>query len=513
MKKIPITHFAFLLPVQFVILSVLIIYIGEPDARIFISPIEIFIPALLLALAAFLLFLILLIFTRTSLSAALYACIIVLGILFQWQIFLVVIFSTLFSLILMRWVIKKSGLAAIAIAFQTIAIAFGFFYGIQYINLFRKTTDALSSKPASISRSVPSSDQLPDIYYIILDGYGRGDMLKSVHGYDNSFFLSELQKRGFVIPVYSQANYPRTLLSLSSSLNMKYLDSEVNELGSANYWWLLGPLLKHNAVRTVLEQAGYKTVFFASGWDFTDIRDGDSYMSPYPIMLNDFERAYIEITNLRYLVTGSSDLVSLPSFDTHRRIILYQFQTLPKIASLPGPKFVFAHIVNPHPPFVFDKGGAPINPAYPYSLSYAQGLFGDVSEYRASYLAQLTYDNQLVLKMIDGILSNSPTPPIIIVQGDHGPGIFSDFDNLENTCLYERYSILNAYYLPGSYESDAIPQDISPVNTFRLIFSEYLGLDYPPLPEKRYFSDNNSFYQFQDVTSMTEIPCETLGGK
>jgi hypothetical protein len=171
---------------------------------------------------------------------------------------------------------------------------------------------------------------------------------------------------------------------------------------------------------------------------------------------------------------------------------------------------VFSHIVNPHPPFVFDQNGAPINPNYPYSLIYAQGLFGDVPEYRASYLAQLTYDNLLILEMIDGILSNSPTPPIIILQGDHGPGIFSDFNDPENTCLYERYSILNAYYLPDP-RPETIPSDISPVNTFRLVLKNYLGLDYSLLPEKRYFSSDRSFYQFQDVTSLTEIPCDIPG--
>jgi hypothetical protein len=156
-------------------------------------------------------------------------------------------------------------------------------------------------------------------------------MLQALHVFDNSPFIDELEQRGFSIPTHSQANYPRTLLSLTSSLNMEYLDAEVAGLAGRNEWWQLEPLLKHSVVRTLLEQAGYETIFFASGWDFTDIRDGDLYMRPFPLMLDDFERAYVEMTNLRFLADLSSDLVSLPNYDTHRRIISYQFQTLPEL--------------------------------------------------------------------------------------------------------------------------------------------------------------------------------------
>jgi hypothetical protein len=281
-------------------------------------------------------------------------------------------------------------------------------------------------------------------------------------------------------------------------------------LDQVNYWWLLEPYMKHSAVRSILEQEGYSTYFFATGWDFTDIRDGDHYLRPFPIMFNDLLRAYVEeVTNQQVLQHLHSNLVSIPTFDTHRKIISYQFEMLPKVAENPGPKFVFAHIINPHPPFVYYEDGSPVNPDYPYSLSYAPGLFGSNVEYEASYIAQLIYDNGQILKMIDDILANASTPPIIILQGDHGPGVYANFDSLSHVCLYERYSILNAYYFPDPQPA-SISMDISPVNSFRLILTNYLGLDYPPLPEKRFFSTGQDFYTFQDVTSQTENACTNL---
>ena len=51
------------------------------------------------------------------------------------------------------------------------------------------------------------SDQFPDIYYIILDGYAHFDTLRNIYGYDNSLFYDFLEKNGFYIPDNSLSNY------------------------------------------------------------------------------------------------------------------------------------------------------------------------------------------------------------------------------------------------------------------------------------------------------------------
>ncbi len=80
--------------------------------------------------------------------------------------------------------------------------------------------------------------------------------------------------------------------------------------------------------------------------------------------------------------------IAWPSFNTHRQIISYTFQKLPEVAVIPGPKFVFAHIIAPHPPFVFDKSGNPITPDYTYSLNAPTDR--NIFEFRDGYLDQLT---------------------------------------------------------------------------------------------------------------------------
>jgi hypothetical protein len=106
---------------------------------------------------------------------------------------------------------------------------------------------------------------------------------------------------------------------------------------------------------------------------------------------------------------------------------------------------------------------------------------------------------------IDEILKKSPRPPIILIQGDHGPGSRLIRDSVDRTCLFERISILSAYYLPDS--ALTIPPDISPVNSFRLVLDTYFGADLDLLPDRTYFSPQSWPYDFTDVTDKAETSC------
>jgi hypothetical protein len=123
---------------------------------------------------------------------------------------------------------------------------------------------------------LPENETLPDIYYIILDGYGRGDFLRDEFGYDNSQFLNQLEELGFTVAQKSQSNYAQTKLSLASSLNMDYLQSLRSDIVSGNNDSSpLNPMIIQSAVRSVLEELGYKIVAFETGYNWTQIEDAD----------------------------------------------------------------------------------------------------------------------------------------------------------------------------------------------------------------------------------------------
>ncbi len=131
---------------------------------------------------------------------------------------------------------------------------------------------------------------------------------------------------------------------------------------------------------------------------------------------------------------------------------------------------------------------------------------GTPEEYQRDYIEQLTYINRQVEIAIDAILSGSSQPPIILVQGDHGPGSMLVRDSLEQTCLLERTSILSAYYLHNG--SEFLAEDLTPVNSFRVVFNELFNAQLPLLPNETYFSPQSWPYDFTPVSSRIETTRE-----
>lgn len=489
--------------------SSVIVYVSKSDSIIFIDPADI-LPPIIFSIVTFLFFLLIgYLISRRLEAAGLIASLLVLGFFYIWPVFVLIITIALLSLLLIKIIRKKAGFSTVHLILNAISIVVVGYYLFQFTNLIvglpRSSYHSTIQPIGDIPDTISANKAKPDIYYIILDAYGRADMLQTVLGFDNSAFVNALGQRGFIVATQSQTNYPKTLLSLSSSLNMQYLETMSSVMGDSYLWWPIIDDIRQSEVRIILQNWGYKTVFFATDWDFTDIHNGDFYETPYPVMLKNFDNQLLNFTNLSIFRGIDRFGVAYPSYATHRQIILYDFKRLPEVASIPGPKFVFAHIIAPHPPFVFDQTGNSVNPSVPYSLMDIEGE--NPLESQRGYIDQLIFVNQEILKAIDGIIANSKTPPIIILQGDHGSGIFYDASSIEKSCLYERFSILNAYYLPG-VDPDSVPMDLSPVNSFRFIFNAYFQTDLPLLPNRQYFSTNANFYKFTDVTSQTQAVCK-----
>jgi hypothetical protein len=351
----------------------------------------------------------------------------------------------------------------------------------------------------------------PDIYYIILDGYAREDVLSDLYYYDNSDFINYLTEKGFYIAQESTSNYVRTGMSLPASLNFEYLDTLALIGQNTTNWYPLKGLISDNRTRLSLEKSGYQFITLSPGFFYTEIRDSDHYLSPYWINFNDFEQLILGVSAFGAIT--DLDFMKIPhySYKTHRERIQYAFYALQNLDRLikndSRPKFVFAHILVPHPPFVFDNFGNPITPKRAYSINDASDYEGTTQEYKQNYVNQLIYTNTMTMLTIDQILNNSKTPPVIIIQGDHGPGAYLNWDSAEKSCIKERFSILNAYYFPDQNYSALYPS-ISPVNSFRVVFNTYYGAQLEMLEDKAYFSSIYQPYVFTNVTDRSEMPCD-----
>jgi hypothetical protein len=311
----------------------------------------------------------------------------------------------------------------------------------------------------------------PDIYYIILDAYGRADILQSLLGYDNSDFLNALRQRGFYVAYCSQANYAYTEFSLTSSLNYDYLDRlDVSHSRAERI-----ALLKHSAIRSFLDSKGYEVVAFPTGWAFTEWKNADLYVDyQRPVTaLTEFEALILDTTMFRVVSDFRfSNQANASHKDLRRLRVFSLLENIKKLPQRDGSMFVFAHLVVPHFPYTFGPNGEV--PAY-------QGKHATHEETAAAYVDQVKFVNKEILGVIDTLIQNSEAPPVIIVQGDHGP-----LSDLTEDPL-QRLPILNAYYLPGVDMDKILYPTISPVNSFRVVLNIYFGQDLPLLEDQSYF--------------------------
>lgn len=386
---------------------------------------------------------------------------------------------------------------------------------IPSIALVRAAMPITLPEPAPVESSITKpadgidGPEGPDIFYIIVDGYGRQDVLLDLYDLDNTAFLRALEQRGFRILEESSTNYNQTVLSLASSLNLNYLDVLLEDLGQRMNTAVLIDLIWHSQVRDLLQRHGYDMVAFRTAFSYTSIADADLFL--FPVGQGDEEersnpasRANVVVALLfensagRILLDFSKAVgeamgrfIHEPLYTEQRERVLFTLASLSKVAELPGRHIVLAHVISPHPPFVFDADGNPLNPSLPFNFAdgskFIEYGFGTREDYLTGYREQLQFLNVLLIESIDNILAASEVPPIIILQADHGPGAYLRWDDIMESNFEERSGILNALLLPGS-PPDVLYPTMSPVNTFRLVLSLYFDADLPPLEDCTYFS-------------------------
>ena len=313
----------------------------------------------------------------------------------------------------------------------------------------------------------PAPFTAPDIYLIVLDGYGREDVLRRFFNHDNNPFLDYLRSKGFEVASESTANYYWTTFSLSSILNLDYLGAPSFEPREANR------LIGRSEVARMLNSCGYRSYHVNSTYgptarnEFADVELGGRRTASseyYRTLLASSWFAAFDSLLLQDLATSH----------------LASFQALEEVPSRPGPKFVFAHIVLPHHPYLFDKHGSVIRHATVLDQFEIEKRLWDN---KAAYIEQLLFVNSAVSRVIDSIVAKSERPPVIVLVSDHGPQLVNGDTRLQR---HVRFSNFTACLLPG-YRG-LLPSDITAVNIFRLVANTYFGANYRLLEPAYFYS-------------------------
>jgi len=399
--------------------------------------------------------------------------------------YLLPIFLIFFIIGTFYFIKTKRKLDKATIIANTIAIAL---VAISLVNIGINIDTNTFEKPDTIIETTNNLQQFPDIYYIILDEYAHSDMLLKYLNFDNSEFLNFLSENGFHNSPITYSNYARTDDSIPTILNYDYVPhlygDEYNFNGKTN-------AILYNKVMEYLDSKGYTIYTHNSGhWPTRYFENTDYHLCDD---VNNLNSEFVPL----YMRTTMLNPIHVQFFaGDYRERILCIFSELSNIPNKhdDSPKFVFAHIMLPHQPYIFGENGEPIQSKAINKLNW------DWDKDR--YLGQLKFVNKKLQEVIPKLLESN-NEPIIIIQSDHGVrgAVGGSWENPTKDYLESLYGSIKSYHFPNG-EKNLLFENTTAVNTFRIVFNQYLDADFELLPDKIYASPSDDRKKFTDVTEI-----------
>ncbi len=349
-----------------------------------------------------------------------------------------------------------------------------------------------------IARASPSS---PDVWHIVMDRYPNSDTLARIYNYDNSDFLDALKRRGFAINRSAHSNYQVTHQSLASTLNADYLTDFGNAVGHPDDKGPLFNAVRKNQAAKFFADNGYKVIFAGSWANITT----QMHLVDQEIRF----RKLSEVPRIALKNSVAGELASyfeLPFGNARTDQCLREkdkFQRLRSIAGEGDRKYIFAHFLIPHPPFVFGPEGD------------CQSV-GDEARNtrRQNTVQQIAYANHELIALIDAILAG-PRPATIMLHADEGPypAQFAGDEAFHSVPLAPREEWLNTgpeiwrekmgiLMAVRHAQGPTNQAPDTPINLYPIVLNRSFSGQMPLRQEKSYFFlDPNRRYEFTDVTA------------
>jgi hypothetical protein len=365
----------------------------------------------------------------------------------------------LFCSVITVKILKIKNIQFLKAALSFLAVFVCIMYLINWSSLIFKGFQRDNQKPVDENSKALKAENKnftglkPDIYYIVLDEYASSQTISDYYGYNNKGFEDALVKRGFYISHTSTTAVDSTEFAIASVLNMEKVDVK---LGSKAAY----KLISKDSVSTFLKEMGYKYIHIGSALEVNRISvpQADYYYNYF-----NSKRFYTEDDLTSKLIDMS---ILRPVFYTsnwtriQQESVYYSLDKLKESSKIEGPKFVFAHILCPHHPFVFDSEGNALK-------------ISDKKNWKdkSIYLGQYIYITKLVEKFVSQLLENDgggAKQAVIIIQSDHGPR------NTPNAPKGESYKIFNAMRIP-EIKDPASLEGIPSVDMFKRVFDTYFS--------------------------------------
>jgi hypothetical protein len=323
-----------------------------------------------------------------------------------------------------------------------------------------------------------------------LDEYAGSKVLSETYNYENNEFIDFLSDNGFSTPQETQSNYVVSFLSLSSALNMQYVNFYTDEVGiNSKDRRIAYNLIHENRVMQILESNGYSTFSVDSNWGPTNaIKIADHNLcEKSPAFNSELLTMVLSTSMLKPIYTE----LFLPS---ERERTLCIFSELPQIQfESKKPIFVLAHIMLPHGPYIWGPNGE-------HKKIDSLNVL-DIAEDKQGYVDQLKFTNKMVQEMVEKIIYENKKSKIIIIQSDHGNAVPMDWENPNEKMKHDRMSNINYIFVADKNRS-SLYDNMTPVNTFRVLFNSYFDTNFDVLDDRVFFSTYVKPYDFTGITYM-----------
>lgn len=316
----------------------------------------------------------------------------------------------------------------------------------------------------------------PNVYWIVLDGYPRADVLQQFFDFDNAPFLQGLRDLNFVVYDRALASFPETIFSISSTLSLGFL---VNGTGSSIRMpppAELYPIVRGQSVVVhTIRSMGYRYIHFQNGYDnLTQCPKegavcikGNVKEGAENVQFDELDVAILSKTPLIDIIARGNAVGAIDETPFLRGSVQ---DLTDKLASVQahgrgGPFFLYGHILAPHPPIRFRRDCS-TRMAAPDLLSW------NAAE-KPAFLEQLVCVNREATDLVGRLVRSDPGA-IIVVQSDHGTAFRGQFkkpfDAWNELDLKERFGALNAIRMPPSCSNYA-QGSVDLVNTFSRVLS------------------------------------------
>ena len=351
----------------------------------------------------------------------------------------------------------------------------------------------------------------PNVYYFILDGYVRQDILQNIYKFNNEQFIRNLKNKGFYIANKSIANFNATSSSLTTTFEMDYKFLRNNQNNHDGFDPPIGQSILKSPTLRIFNENNYNIIMAESNIPLAKCDE----IVKHCIIGNNFYYVFFLSTPITLLLVNIQNIS--PSFEFITSIglssIFFRKDSMdPRYVvdtsiNYSQPYFLFAHSDIAHPPYIYNEDCSRKDVG-------DIDIFNDTSttnndNYRAQYVSQLQCANKQMLEAVDKIIDNDKDA-IIIIQSDHGWQTQNqdqiDFSSWSKSQYLESYAILNVLKIP-SHCNDVLYPSISPVNTFRVVFSCIGFRRFDLLPDRHFIrtiDKNNKFipkeiYDIQNI--------------